>query len=318
METIVQRIKRIKTQREALILAHYYETGDIQDIADHVGDSLALAQYGQRAKNPVVLLAGVHFMAESVKILSPEKIVLVPDMNAGCSLVDDSPADKFQKWRTDNPNAIIVTYVNSSAEVKAMSDVICTSSNVEKIVNSIPRDRKIMFAPDRNLGRYIAKKTGREMELWPGSCQVHVLFSAKKLFQLKMEHPDALVIAHPECTDAVLDQADVIGSTQLLLNTTKNHPAKQFIVATEPGILHQMKIFRPDAEFFEAPNDGTCGCNECPFMKLNTMEKIALALETLQPQIQVDPHVAAKARVALDRMMAITDGQDVQWPIRKN
>lgn len=314
MNTLIKKIKDLKQQHNALILAHYYEHGDIQDLADCVGDSLYLAQQGQAAKNPVVLLAGVVFMAETVKILSPEKTVLVPDLDAGCSLVHHSPASEYQKWRLKNPNAICVTYVNSSAEVKALSDVIVTSSNAEKIIRAIPEDRTILFGPDQNLGRYLSKKTGRPMELWPGACEVHVLFSARKIFELKSLHPNARVLAHPECDDEVLKEAHVIGSTSRLLDEVKTSSAKEFIVATEPGILHQMKKARPDAQLFEAPAEGSCACNECPYMKLNTLEKIAYSLENLSPPVSVSPRLAERARVPLERMMRLTQGESVTWP----
>ncbi|MEQ1665573.1 MAG: quinolinate synthase NadA, partial [Bdellovibrionales bacterium] len=283
-----EAIIKLKREKNALILAHYYEDGEIQDLADFVGDSLALAQVGEKASNPVVLLAGVVFMAESVKILSPNKTVLIPDMNAGCSLVTHSPYEKYLAWKNRHPSGVVVTYVNSSAAVKSISDVICTSSNAEKIIHSIPKDRPILFGPDKNLGAYLAKKTGREMILWPGACEVHVLFSARKLFELKNLHPEAPVLAHPECMDAVLDYADVIGSTSLLLEEVKKNPAKKFIVATEIGIFHQMQKARPDAELIQAPTEGSCACNECPYMKLNTLDKIKSALETLSPKVEVD------------------------------
>ncbi|MGE0763528.1 MAG: quinolinate synthase NadA [Bdellovibrionales bacterium] len=316
MDALNSKIKELKAKHNALILAHYYEESSIQDLADHVGDSLFLAQQGQKAKNPVVLLAGVVFMAETVKILAPEKTVLAPDLAAGCSLVEHSPAADYRRWRLRHPDAICATYVNSSAEVKALSDVIVTSSNAEKIIRAIPAGRKILFGPDRNLGRYLAKKIGREMELWPGACEVHVLFSARKMFELKLKHPKAVVLAHPECVDEVLEQADVIGSTSKLLEEVGKNPATEFIVATEPGILHQMQKSRPDARLFEAPAEGSCACNECPYMKLNTREKIALAFTNLKPAIDVKPEVAQQARRALNRMMTLTEGGSVTWPER--
>lgn len=313
MESVLDRIQKLKRERNALILAHYYEDGGIQDCADFVGDSLALAQWGEKASNPVILMAGVVFMGESVKILSPDKTVLVPDMNAGCSLVDHSPYDKYLAWRHAHPDAICVTYVNSSAEVKSITDVCCTSSNAEKIINAIPKDRRILFGPDRNLGRYLAKKLNREMILWPGACQVHILFSDRKLFEMKSEHPDAVVIAHPECDEVVLKYADVIGATSRLLDEVKNNPAKKFIVATEYGIFHQMQKARPDAILMQAPANN-CACNECPFMKMNTLEKIAVALETGKPEVRIAPALLEKARTSLTRMMAITRGERVEWP----
>lgn len=317
MASLESEILELKKKHNAVILSHYYEDGEIQDIADHVGDSLYLAQMGEKLDNPVVLLAGVVFMGESVKLLSPEKTVLVPDMNAGCSLVDHSPFDKYLEWRQQHPDAIAVTYVNSSAAVKSITDVCVTSSNAEKIINAIPKDRPILFGPDRNLGRYLSKKLNREMILWPGSCQVHILFSSRKLFELKQQYPNALVIAHPECTEAVLQHADVIGATsRLLAEVTNNKDVKEFIVATEPGIFHQMQKARPDATLVQAPAEGSCACNECPFMKMNTLEKVRDALKSLNPQVSVDPALAGKARVSLDRMMAITEGRPVEWPSR--
>jgi quinolinate synthase len=314
MDSLRSRIAQLKAERNALILSHYYEEGPIQDIADHVGDSLALAQWGEKATNPVILMAGVVFMAESVKILSPDKTVLFPDADAGCSLVQHSPYDKYLAWRRQHPDAICVTYVNSSAEVKSITDVCVTSSNAEKIIGAIPKDRRILFGPDRNLGRYLAKKLDREMILWPGACEVHILFSSRRLFELKSEHPNAVVLAHPECDEAVLQYADVIGSTKRLLDEVTRNPAKEFIVATEFGIFHQMQKARPDAKLIQAPAQGSCACNECPYMKLNTLEKVARCLETMQPRVELDPTLIDKARVSLQRMMAITRGETVTWP----
>lgn len=254
-------------------------------------------------------------MAESVKILSPEKTVLVPDLAAGCSLVDHSPYEKYLKWRLENPEHIAVTYINSSAAVKSISDVICTSSNAEKIINSIPKNRPILFGPDANLGRFLEKKLARPMTKWPGSCEVHVLFSSQKLFALKQQYPKALVIAHPECDDAVLQFADVIGSTSRLLEEVKNNKnVTEFIVATEEGIMHQMRKVRPEATLIQAPAEGSCACNQCPYMKLNTLEKIRQALQTLSPAVEVEPLTAKLAQVSLQRMMDITDGKSVKWP----
>lgn len=310
-------IAALKKKHDALILAHYYEDGAIQDLADHVGDSLALAQWGEKAKNPVVLMAGVVFMAESVKLLSPEKTVLVPDLDAGCSLVDHSPYKKYLEWRLKYPEALCLTYVNSSAEVKAITDVCVTSSNVEKIVAAIPKDRQILFGPDRNLGRYVSKKLGREMILWPGACEVHVLFSQRRLQELRLKHPKAIVLAHPECDDGILSQADVIGSTSRLLQEVKTNTTRhEFIIATENGILHQMQKERPDATLIQAPAEGSCACNECPYMKMNTLEKVRNALRDLKPQVNVAPEIQKLARVSLDRMMALTEGRSVTWPSR--
>lgn len=318
LETLRERIQRLKKERNALILSHYYEEGSVQDIADQVGDSLALAAWGQQATNPVILLAGVVFMAESVKILSPEKTVLIPDAEAGCSLVQHSPFAKYLEWRRTYRDAICATYVNSSAEVKAISDVCVTSSNAEKIIGAIPKERHILFGPDRNLGHYLSKKLDREMILWPGACEVHILFSARRLFELKSQHPSAIILAHPECDEAILEKADVVGSTKRLLEEVIKNPAKEFIVATEDGIFHQMKKARPDATFIQAPAQGSCACNECPYMKLNTLEKVATALETMRPEVKLDPGLIEKARISLERMMAITRGEHVTWPTAFN
>ncbi len=311
--SIKDEIKALKEKHNALILGHFYQEGEIQDIADYVGDSLSLAQKGQEADNPVVLMAGVVFMGESVKLLSPEKTVLVPDLNAGCSLVDHSPYEKFKKWRESYPDAICVTYVNSSADVKSLSDVICTSSNAEKIINAIPKDKQILFAPDQNLGGWLSRKLNREMILYPGSCQVHVLFSEKKLHQLKLEHPDAKVIAHPECMEEILQYADAIGSTSFLLKQVEDNPSQKFIVATEIGIFHEMQKRNPTATLIQAPAEGSCACNECPYMKLNSLEKIKQALETLSPAVEIDAALMERARLPLDRMMDITAGKPVNW-----
>jgi quinolinate synthase len=313
---LVQEIIDLKQNRKAVLLSHFYEDGEIQDVADFVGDSLYLAQKGSELDAPVVLLAGVVFMAESVKILSPDKIVLVPDLGAGCSLVTHSPFDRYLAWRRQHPDGIAVTYVNSSAAVKSISDVICTSSNAERIISSIPRERPILFGPDRNLGRYLARKLNREMIFWPGACQVHVLFSSRRLFELKTNHPDAVVIAHPECDPAVLDYADVVGSTSRLLEEVRTNPKNKFIVATEHGILHQMARVRPDATLIQAPIEGSCACNICPYMKMNNLEKIKNALETLQPRVEVEAALRDRALVPLDRMMRITRGESVPWPGR--
>lgn len=315
MSTLADQIQNLKKEKNAVILAHYYEDGDIQDIADHVGDSFYLAKMGQKSQADVILLAGVVFMAESVKILNPKKTVLVPDMNAGCSLVESSPFAAYKKWREENPEALCVTYINSSAEVKAISDVIVTSSNAAQILEAIPKDRKILFGPDQHLGRYLSKKYNRPMEFWRGSCEVHILFDAKRLYELTQKYPDAVVIAHPECEDAVLKYAHVIGSTSRLLEEVEKNPAKTFIVATEQGIFHQMKKARPDVELIQAPiHDGTCNCNNCPYMKLNNLEKIKQALETLEPQITMNESLRKRAQISLDRMMSITSGKSVQWP----
>jgi len=312
---IAADIQRLKKEKNAVILAHYYEEGDIQDVADYVGDSFYLAKMGQKVEQDVILLAGVVFMAESVKILNPTKKVLVPDLEASCSLVKGAPYEKYLEWRQQYPDGIAVTYINSSAEVKAISDVIITSSNAEQIIKSIPADRKILFGPDQHLGRFLSKKLNREFVLWPGACEVHVLFNARKLYEMTLEHPDAVVIAHPECDETVLNYAQVIGSTSRLLEEVQKNPAKKFIVATETGIFHQMQKLRPDIILIQAPVlDSGCSCNNCPYMKMNSMEKIKHALETFEPQIRMNETLRTKAQVSLDRMMDITSGKPVIWP----
>lgn len=312
---IAADIQRLKKEKNAVILAHYYEEGDIQDVADYVGDSFYLAKMGQKVEQDVILLAGVVFMAESVKILNPSKTVLVPDMEASCSLVKGAPYDKYLAWRQQHPDGVAVTYINSSAEVKAISDVIITSSNAEQIIKSIPADRKILFGPDQHLGRFLSKKLNREFVLWPGACEVHVLFNARKLYEMTLEHPDAVVIAHPECDETVLNYAQVIGSTSRLLEEVQKNPAKKFIVATETGIFHQMQKLRPDVTLIQAPVlDSGCSCNNCPYMKMNSMEKIKHALETFEPQVRMNETLRTKAQVSLDRMMDITSGKAVTWP----
>jgi quinolinate synthase len=314
---LVEDIRRLKTEKNAVILAHFYQEGEIQDLADHVGDSFFLAQMGRKVKEPVILLAGVVFMAESVKILNPEKTVLVPDLNAGCSLVTGSPVEHYIAWREKHPDGIAVTYINSSAEVKAVSDVIVTSSNAKKIVAAIPKDRPVLFGPDRNLGRFLARELKREMVLWPGACEVHVLFSARRLQELMTQHPDAVVIAHPECDENILAYAQVVGSTSRLLEEVQKNPAKKFIIATETGILHRMKKMRPDAELIQAPvEDEACLCNDCPYMKLNSLQKIKHALQSLSPQVGLEEGLRQVAQISLDRMMDLSAGKPVTWPAR--
>ncbi len=316
---IVADIQRLKKEKNAVILAHYYEDGEIQDLADYVGDSFYLAKMGQQVKEQVILLAGVVFMAESVKILNPTKTVLVPDLEASCSLVKGAPFESYLAWKKKHPDGIMVTYINSSSEVKSISDVIITSSNAAQIIESIPKDRKILFGPDQHLGRWLSKKLDRSFEFWPGSCEVHVLFNAKKLYQLISENPDAVVIAHPECEESVLQYATVIGSTSRLLEEVSKNPAKKFIVATETGIFHQMQKNRPDVTLIQAPvMDAGCACNNCPYMKMNSLEKIKSALESLQPEITLNEQLRLEALTSLDRMMAITSGQTVAWPSISN
>lgn len=301
-----EEIRRLKKEKNAILLAHYYQESEIQDLADVIGDSLQLAQAAQKTQADVIVFAGVHFMAETAKILNPERTVLVPDMKAGCSLADGCPVDRFKAWRARHPDAVSITYINCSAEVKAESDYICTSSNAEKIVNAIPRDKQILFAPDKNLGRYLIKKTGRDMLLWQGSCIVHETFSLKKLEGIRREHPEAKIIAHPECEEALLSMADFIGSTAALLNYVEKDPAEAFIVVTESGILHQMQKRAPHKKLIAAPPDGNCHCNECPFMRLNTPEKLYLALRDLEPRLEMPEELRARAKLPLDRMLALS------------
>lgn len=301
-----EEILRLKRERNAVLLAHYYQESEIQDLADFIGDSLALAQAAKRTQAEVILFAGVHFMAETAKILNPTRTVLVPDMNAGCSLADGCPVDRFKAWKARHPGAVVVSYINCSAEVKAESDYICTSSNAVKVVQAIPEDRKVLFAPDRNLGRYVMKQTGRELVLWPGTCIVHETFSQRKLIELKQKHPDAKLIAHPECEEALLDMADFIGSTSQLLNFVENDNGREFIVATEPGILHQMRKRAPDKQLIAAPPVANCACNECPFMRLNTPEKVYLALRDLSPELTMDATLRQRALVPIERMLALS------------
>jgi quinolinate synthase len=299
-------IVRLKKERNAILLAHYYQDSEIQDVADVIGDSLQLAQAAAKTQADVICFAGVHFMAETAKILNPERIVVLPDPEAGCSLADGCPADRFRAWRAKHPDAVAITYINCTAEVKALSDYICTSSNAEKIVRAIPANKTILFAPDKNLGRWLEKQTGRKMELWQGSCIVHETFSVRKLVALKTRHPEALVLAHPECEDALLGMADYVGSTTALLKYALASDAREFIVATEPGILHQMQKQAPDKTFIPAPPEANCACNECPFMKKNTLEKVYLALRDLEPRIEMDASLIERARKPIDRMMALS------------
>lgn len=306
IEDIFAKIQKLKKERNAVILAHYYQDPDIQDVADYIGDSLGLSQEAAKTNADVILFAGVHFMAETAKIINPGKKVVLPDLEAGCSLADACPADEFRKFKAKYPDHVVVSYVNCSAAVKAESDYICTSSNAVKIVNAIPTDKKIIFAPDKNLGRYVMQQTGRDMVLWNGSCIVHETFSEKKLIQLKVEHPDALVIAHPECEKPVLEKADFIGSTTALLNFSIQSKSKKFIVVTEAGILHQMQKASPDKIFIPSPPNANCACNECPYMKRNTLEKVLQALETLTPEISVEDNVRKAALVPIQRMLEIS------------
>jgi len=300
-------ILRLKRERNAVLLAHYYQEGEVQELADFVGDSLQLAQAAKRTNADVILFAGVHFMAETAKILNPDKIVLVPDMAAGCSLADGCPAERFRAWRARHPGGFAISYINCSAAVKAESDLICTSSNAEKMVQSVPANVPILFAPDKNLGKYLIKKTGRDMILWPGSCIVHETFSLRRLLELKVRHPGAKIIAHPECEEAVLAEADFIGSTAALLRYAETDAAEAYIVATESGILHQMQKVAPHKQLIAAPpEEESCSCNECPFMRLNTPEKVYLALRDLEPRLDLDPVLRERARAPLERMLELS------------
>jgi quinolinate synthase len=299
-------IVRLKRERNAVLLAHFYQDSEIQDLADHIGDSLELARAAARTEADVILFAGVHFMAETAKILNPGRTMLVPDLAAGCSLADGCPVERFRAWKAQYPGATVVSYINCSAAVKAESDYICTSSNAVKIVSSIPKDRTVLFAPDQNLGRYVMKQTGRELVLWPGSCIVHETFSLRKLEALLHEHPDAKLIAHPECEEALLERAAFIGSTAALLRFVQSDAAPAFIVATEAGILHQMQKKAPDKRFIAAPPESSCACNECPFMRLNTQEKVYRALRDLTPAVDLDPVLRERARVPIDRMLELS------------
>jgi quinolinate synthase len=299
-------IKKLKSEKNAVLLAHYYQEGDIQDAADFIGDSLGLAQQAAKTKADIIVFAGVHFMAETAKILNPHKKVLLPDLRAGCSLADSCPPDRFADFKAKHPGHVVITYINCSAEIKALSDIICTSSNAEQIVMSLPPDQKIIFAPDKNLGRYIIKKTGRDMVLWDGSCMVHEIFSLEKITRLKASHPGAKFIAHPECEEPVLKLADFIGSTTALLNFTKKDPASTFIVATETGILHQMEKSSPQKTFIPAPPENNCACNDCPHMKLNTLEKLYICLRDEKPEILMPAALIEQAAKPIGRMLEIS------------
>jgi quinolinate synthase len=299
-------IEKLKKEKNAIILAHYYQDADIQDIADYVGDSLGLAQKAESTKAEMILFAGVHFMAETAKLLNPGKKVLLPDLNAGCSLSDSAPPELFAEWKKQYPDHKVISYINCSAALKAMTDVICTSSNAETIVNSFPKEQPLIFAPDKNLGRYLVKKTGRDMVLWNGSCMVHEVFSQKRIIELKETYPDALVIAHPECEDPILDMADFIGSTTGLLKFSQRSEAKTFIVVTESGILHQMQKASPGKHFVAAPSEGHCACNNCPHMKLNTLEKVYTCLKYEVPEVTIPEEIFDLALAPIRRMLDIS------------
>jgi quinolinate synthase len=298
-------IHRLRNERNAVILAHYYQDGEIQDLADFAGDSLGLSQQAARTKASVIAFCGVHFMAETAKILNPSKTVVLPDLDAGCSLADRCPADAFGEWLKRYPDHVVVSYINCSAAVKALSDIICTSSNAVRVVQSIPPERPIVFAPDRHLARWVEKQTGRKMVVWQGFCVVHEQFTSRRLSRLKAQHPDAELIAHPECEEAVLQLADFVGSTSALLDHVRKSPKTTFIVATEMGILHAMEKARPDAVLIGAPPDSGCACATCPYMRLNTIEKLYLALRDLRPEITLDEDLRRRALVPIERMLAL-------------
>lgn len=303
-----EEIKRLKKERDAVILAHYYQKGEIQDLADYIGDSLALAQIASRLKESVIVLCGVNFMGETAKMLCPDKTVLIPDLSAGCSLADSCPADEFEAFIKANPGHTVISYVNTSAKVKALTDVVVTSSNARQIVESFPADTPIIFGPDRNLGGYINSITGRSMKLWDGACHVHEEFSVEKLIELKRMHPNAKVLAHPECKRQIVLLADKVGSTAALLKYAVESGEKEFIVATESGILHEMQKRCPDKTFIPAaPNDSTCACNDCAYMKLNTLEKLYNTLRYMAPEVTVDPEVAERGRKPIERMLEISE-----------
>jgi quinolinate synthase len=301
-----EEIRRLKQERNAVLLAHYYQDSEIQDLADFIGDSLQLARQAKETRADVILFAGVHFMAETAKILNPERVVLVPDMLAGCSLADGCPADRFRAWQERHPESITISYINCSAEVKALSDYICTSSNAVRIVEQMPKDKTLLFAPDKNLGKYVMQQTGRELKLWPGSCIVHETFSQRKLIGLRARHPEAKLIAHPECEEPLLQMADFIGSTAALLSYVENDNAQEFIVATEPGILHQMSKRAPTKRLIAAPPEANCACNECPFMRLNTPEKVYLALRDLEPRLEMPEALRQAAEIPIQRMLELS------------
>ncbi len=300
---LFDEIGRLKKEKNAVILAHYYQESEIQDVADYIGDSLGLAQQAEKTNADIIVFAGVHFMAETAKILNPGKKVLLPDLKAGCSLSDSAPPHLFKRFKDEHPDHLVISYINCSAGIKALSDIICTSSNAKKIVDSLPEDQKIIFAPDKNLGAYINKQSGREMVLWNGSCMVHEIFSREKITKLKVRYPNAKVIAHPECEDVVLEIADFIGSTSQLLKFVKDNEATEFIVATEPGILYQMQKNAPEKELIPAPPDNSCACNECPHMKLNTLEKLYLCLKYELPEITMEEELRLQALKPIRRMM---------------
>ena len=304
---MISEIKERCLKANAIILAHYYQAPEIQDIADFIGDSLDLSRKAANNDADIIIFCGVHFMAETAKILSPNKTVLLPDLDAGCSLADDCPADEFQKFKDENPDHYVISYINCTAEVKAKSDLICTSSNAVSLVEKIPQDKEIIFAPDKNLGRWVQKNSGRKLKLWPGSCIVHETFSEEALLKLKYKHPDAKVIAHPECSQNLLVLSDFIGSTSKLLDFVSNDYSDTYMVLTEPGIIHQMKKKEPNKKFIEVPDIDGCKCNECPYMKLNTLEKILDCLKNNSPSIELDHEIIKKAYKPIKRMLDMSN-----------
>ncbi len=303
---LISEIKKLKKEKNAVILAHYYQESEIQDIADYIGDSLGLSQQAAKTEADIIVFAGVHFMAETAKILSPHKKVLLPDLKAGCSLADSCPPHLFRKFKEKYPDHIVVSYINCTAELKTLTDICCTSTNAMHVINSIPEDQKIIFAPDINLGKYLVKKTGRDMVLWNGSCMVHEIFSLEKITKLKERHPKAKFIAHPECEPHILEMADFIGSTTGLLKYTISDAAEEYIVATEAGILHQMELKSPHKKFYPAPPNNQCACNECPHMKRNTLEKLYVCMKYELPEIILPEWVIKEGRACIDRMLEIS------------
>lgn len=303
---LVEEIEKLKKEKNAIILAHYYQESEIQDIADYIGDSLGLSQKAASTEADTIVFAGVHFMAETAKMLNPQKKVVLPDLKAGCSLADSCPPHLFRKFKEKYPDHVVVSYINCTAELKTLTDICCTSSNAETIINSIPEDKGIIFAPDKNLGAYLKKKTGRDLVLWNGACMVHEIFSNEKITKLMVRHPEAKFIAHPECEDHILDKADFVGSTSQLLKYTRDTDADTFIVATESGILHQMELASPDKTFIPAPPNNTCACNDCPHMKRNTMEKLYLSMKYGMPEIELEDWVIEEGVKSIDRMLEIS------------
>ena len=303
---LFEEIKKLKKEKNMVLLAHYYQDSEIQDLADYIGDSLGLAQQAASTKADIIVFAGVHFMAETAKMLNPDKKVLLPDLKAGCSLADSCPAPLFAKFKEKYPDHVVVSYINCTADLKVLTDICCTSTNARQIIDSIPADKPIIFAPDKNLGAYLKKVSGRDMILWDGACMVHEIFSKEKIVKLKERHPNALLIAHPECEAHILEIADFIGSTTALLNYSIKSPAKEFIVATEAGILHQMEKACPEKTFIPAPPNNNCACNECPHMKRNTLEKLYLCMKYELPEIHLSKEVIEKGRVCIDRMLDIS------------